>query len=401
MRTFTIIISAILFVAFSAIPSLGETIHVPLDQPTIAAGIEAAVNGDTVLVASGTYEEYNLNFNGKTISVISESGPVSTIINVNGSAGDERLGFIFENGENRSSLLEGFWIHEAYDVTSYNPGAIMCVNGSSPTIRNCTIVNNHCTGIRIAGLSNPLIEGCYISVNSFDGIHIADVYTTFSAGEITGCIVDLNMGYGIRIDAGLDVHITNCTIASNSQDGILIYGDPPKNISTEDPPIYVNNCILYKNGGAGIRRMMYYPPSQIECNDAYGNTDGEFVNVAASIGDENGNFSANPVFCVAPDYQLSSNSPCLPLNNNCGVLIGASGQGCGPNYFCGDLDDNGERDLSDVTFLIAYVFLNGPAPEHLVVADVNCDDRINIQDITYYIAYLFRGGLELCFWCGE
>ncbi len=50
------------------------TIHVPADQSTIQAGINAAANGDTVLVAPGTYNE-QFNFNGKSIVVRSEDGP--------------------------------------------------------------------------------------------------------------------------------------------------------------------------------------------------------------------------------------------------------------------------------------------------------------------------------------
>ena len=64
----------------SALPAAaGKTIHVPADQPTIQAAINAASNGDTVLVSPGTYFE-NINFIGKAITVKSASGPAVTII---------------------------------------------------------------------------------------------------------------------------------------------------------------------------------------------------------------------------------------------------------------------------------------------------------------------------------
>src|SRR5271168_3437186 len=46
------------------------TIHVPGDQPSIQAGIDASSNGDVVLVAPGTYNE-NIDFKGKAITVTS------------------------------------------------------------------------------------------------------------------------------------------------------------------------------------------------------------------------------------------------------------------------------------------------------------------------------------------
>ncbi len=54
------------------------TIRVPADQPTIQAGIDAAILGDTVLVADGTYTgdgNRDIDFGGKGIVLKSENGP--------------------------------------------------------------------------------------------------------------------------------------------------------------------------------------------------------------------------------------------------------------------------------------------------------------------------------------
>jgi serine protease len=72
-------ILTVLLAFVTATLSQAAIIHVPGDRPTIQAGIDAAVTGDTVLVDPGTYFE-NINFNGKAITVSSASGPGVTII---------------------------------------------------------------------------------------------------------------------------------------------------------------------------------------------------------------------------------------------------------------------------------------------------------------------------------
>ncbi|NQS98535.1 MAG: hypothetical protein HQ591_08780 [candidate division Zixibacteria bacterium] len=64
------IFTALVGILILSLPAFAVTIHIPGDYPTIQAGINAAVDGDTVLVADGTYTgigNKNLDFTGKAI----------------------------------------------------------------------------------------------------------------------------------------------------------------------------------------------------------------------------------------------------------------------------------------------------------------------------------------------
>jgi hypothetical protein len=78
-------------------------IHVPADQPNIQAGINAAQNGDIVLVSPGTYIE-NIDFNGKAIIVKSSNGPAVTVIDGGGVSSV----VTFSSNETSSAVLNGF-----------------------------------------------------------------------------------------------------------------------------------------------------------------------------------------------------------------------------------------------------------------------------------------------------
>ncbi len=113
--------------------TLAAEIRVPADQSTIQAGIDAAVNGDTVLVADGVYEgpgNRDLDFQGRAITVRSGNGAETCIIDCDGTVSDQHRGFYFHNGEGRDSVVEGFTIKTAWLTISHTCGQ-MAVGAAS------------------------------------------------------------------------------------------------------------------------------------------------------------------------------------------------------------------------------------------------------------------------------
>lgn len=132
-------------------------IEVPEDYPSIQRAIDVARDGDTVLVAAGTYYE-NLNFYGKDITVRSEAGPDATRID-----GGQRDSVVtFENGETSAATLEGFTITNGLYPGPFPFGGGIRIRNASPRIINNVITKNGAVnggGIYVEGKeASPLIK---------------------------------------------------------------------------------------------------------------------------------------------------------------------------------------------------------------------------------------------------
>lgn len=140
-------------------------INVPADQPTIQDAIDVAQNGDTVLVAPGTYFE-NINFSGKDITIKSSNGSKVTIID----GGHSNSVVTFDSGEGRKAILHGFTIQngEANNSATDFEGGGISISNASPTITGNIVKHNNAVngggGIAVQ-FSSALVQGNLVENN--------------------------------------------------------------------------------------------------------------------------------------------------------------------------------------------------------------------------------------------
>jgi len=59
---------------------------------------------------------------------------------------------------------------------------------------------------------------------------------------------------------------------------------------------------------------------------------------------------------------------------------------------CGDANGDGKITVSDVVYLVNYLFKGGPAPKPFESGEANCDGKVTVSDVVYLVNYLFKGG---------
>ncbi len=108
-----------------------------------------------------------------------------------------------------------------------------------------------------------------------------------------------------------------------------------------------------------------------------------------------GVFGGNPpVDCAYSDEFSSSITP--DLTDGTLTVI---------DYICGDVNwypgipPPYTIDISDLVYMVSYMFQGGPSPYMECLMDVNCDCSVDISDLVYLVSYMFQGGPPPCDYC--
>jgi hypothetical protein len=284
---------------------------------TIQSGIDAAVNGDTVQVKPGIYNE-NIDFKGKSIVVVSTNSAANSIINGTGLGPVVTISGVTGN----TAALGGFTIQNGgKPVTPGGPQGAIYVSNSQLDIQFNILNQNFCGGIVSTGsnldiqnnqIRNTLTTGCSAAEGLGSGISIAGSLTA-TTGFIQQNLIELNtasVAYASDKGGGAAINITgapgaflfNNILRNNASTG---YGGAVYIANT--PSMRIVGNLVYANKGISGGFDIVVPGASV------GPVEGYIVN--NTIADNMAN-TANE----ASDLYIAGNLAQYELVNN--VIVG-------------------------------------------------------------------------------
>jgi predicted outer membrane repeat protein len=307
---------SVVFIAFITLPALAATLDVPsVEYPTIASAFAAAVDGDVVELAAGTYYEHDLMTPGwMTFSMVGATGyPEDVIIDAEG------LGRVLMiNQTNPGSRLEG----------------ITFANGA--TFSGAGLEVWH---------ANLIVENCIIRGNVAEGWGGGSrAYGTFTHAEFIDCkFIDNSANYGGGLCTGqgpMDISFVGCLFKGNSSN---LYGGA---LYANQTDVSLSQCTLVANsagsGGAGVQvsqgttsldhciisdsidgtgASKYYSDGLLlTCCNIWNNADGNWTEFILDQLGQNGNIEADPQYCSTDasfdNLHLQGDSPCADCESS-------------------------------------------------------------------------------------
>ena len=316
--------SIVLFTPFMLLAQ-GNRINVPDDFNKIQDAINNSVDGDTIVVAPGTYFE-NVNFRGKNILVSShylfdeDVSFINTTI-IDGSKPqfpDTASVVLFLSGEENTAILQGFTITGGKGTIYLDPtvnlfvrsGGGVLIEDASPTIRHNIIVDNE--AINTTGVTHTGAGG--ISAQKTSAIISNNIIYKNNSGA----------GGGVLLGENPDAIFMNNVITYNENNptslgggGVFIRGTQGK---------FMNNTIAYNHSDKGGGIDLHKSPTTFNVENCiiYGNTSSSSNTQITGLDNINitntnieggwigaGNIDEDPLFIENTPLILQDGSPCI------------------------------------------------------------------------------------------
>jgi parallel beta-helix repeat protein len=408
MRRLGAFTTGLALVVFAAIvgatpAAAANVLEVPLAYPTIQAAIDAASNGDTVLVDPGTYFE-NIDFKGKLITVHSAQGPSVTTIDGSNLAPVVN----FSSAETSAAVLQGFTIQHGNGTSTYqymgggvhisfaSPTIIAnvissnaaCAGGggvsvyfSSPLIQDNVITGNSVTscsgtsggGIQIQGAASAQVIHNVITNNASDwggGVSLFAAGTPTLRNNTVSNNTARMEGGGVYAVNQSDANIVQNVINGNSSpSGGGLYVSPPSgtrgallvnntisgNIANDsgvflggfDASVQLSNNIVTASASqpAVLCDTTYSAtPPIFDHNDVFNSVGSAAAGSCANVVGGGGNISTDPRFVSSSDLHLQAASPAVDAGNNSAPSVPAMDLDGNPRI-CGTAVDLGAYEL--------------------------------------------------------
>jgi hypothetical protein len=295
-------------------PAWGATHRVPSEYATIQAGVDASVAGDTVLVAPGTYTDWEHRglrsacvFLADGVILLSEAGPNATTIDMQG-AGTGLADVVFSDQiASATTVMEGFTITGVMfarsgalvvgtgkitfrdcvfrDMDGGSFGAAGLVSWCDVDVIDCEFRDLKCVtggaGIVMSNESDLFVDGCLFTncveraINALAQDNLIQEQAVITNSTFIGNS-EANSGGGGAIAIGiyqLGVTISNCYFENNS----AVSGGGAVGINAVGATSFaVQNCVFWDNrttmGGGGGGALTTGGSGSVIGNTFHGNT---------------------------------------------------------------------------------------------------------------------------------
>lgn len=314
---------------------------------TIQDAVDAAINGDTVVIGEGVYigtGNRDIAIAGKAVTIRSTdpNDPncvANTIIDCQASETENHRGFYFSNGLGSNIVVAGLTIKNGYA----DNGGGMYLTDSNCTVVNCNFTNNQASGDGGAIVnfsSKVLVESCSFKNNTANSGGGVFFYSNSSNKSVLrNCVFKGNRAVDVGAAELQHCEVDSCVFTNNKGS----VGNVVCAVYTQ-----LNNCLVYENSGLNAVRL--FNSSMTNSTVAYNNACG----IANSLNHEmancivwsnntqievptNTNFlrcciqgwdkedanhiSKAPIFVDTynGDYRLMEYSPCIDAGDNSAV----------------------------------------------------------------------------------